>query len=805
MKSFRYIIAFIVVLLLTQPLISGEIPVHEIGTGFKSLDRFEVAVYSDTTTALSFTEIESKIDKFDITESFFRINNVANSYWFAFKLKNTTQSPIAIMTGFNEAFMNVADIYYYINDQLIHAKGGIEFPASERISFSRTPIVQVTLNPDEERMILMNVESKFAATVGIIVHSPPVFFSKAQYSSLIYWFYFGASLMMLLYNLVLLIYLKDKIYFYYVMYVAFFVLFIYLYSGFSQYLIESSFWHHALHSAVGFSVIFIVFLTRVILKTKLTQPLNDKILIGIVIILTFLSFGTVVNFDIYSVLIVVGVPIMLFLLTVGIVAVVREQPLAPFYIAAIGIYLLGLLYTALTSSGVLPFTQLSVYSILIGSFIEMTLFALILGYRVRLLQNESEAIQRRMLHLEKKNSEELRIQVKERTEKLNQAKIEAERANQAKSEFLASMSHEIRTPMNAILGYSEILNLKLKDAGLKGFVDSISSGGKHLLNLINDILDLSKIESGRQELHCESCNIKKLANEINDIFSYKAKENSVKLTVNVYSEHSPYLICDETKLRQILFNLTGNAVKFTHDGDVNINFELSYSNDKSKVDFRISVSDTGIGIPQDQIEDLFEPFVQQKNQNQKKYGGTGLGLPIAKRLTEMMDGRIWAESTAGKGSTFYVEIPNMEISSIKAEDMYQSNYKDSNIQFEKATILYAEDIASNRDIVRLFIEEQKIEFLEAENGEAALELLKKKHVDLVLMDMDMPIMNGLEAVKLIRANNDLKNIPVIALTASAMRFDKDPIIQYCDEYLNKPISRTELIKSLAEFLPHTRV
>ncbi len=383
------------------------------------------------------------------------------------------------------------------------------------------------------------------------------------------------------------------------------------------------------------------------------------------------------------------------------------------------------------------------------------------------------------------------------------AKEEAEHANLAKSEFLANMSHEIRTPMNSVMGFSELLAKQITDPIQKDYLDSIQRGGYTLLNIINDILDLSKIEAGKLEIVLESVDIKQLALEMESIFSVKLIQKNIHFELDIDPSLPKYLLLDNTRIRQILFNLIGNAIKFTHHGSVKLSVKkILEDEEKSKIDLQISVEDSGIGIPKENLSAIFDTFEQQKGQDSQKYGGTGLGLAISKRLINMMGGTINVESEVDVGSKFTIELPNIPISSIESEKM-QKTATIKNIQFEKATILIVDDIKDNRKLVSSSLLEYDLEVIEAQNGKDAIELLENIKIDLIFMDIKMPIMNGYEAAKIIKEDKRLKNIPLIALTASVMGRDLQRIKEYkFDGYLRKPVSQEDLITQIGKFLKH---
>jgi len=389
---------------------------------------------------------------------------------------------------------------------------------------------------------------------------------------------------------------------------------------------------------------------------------------------------------------------------------------------------------------------------------------------------------------------------------LEKAVEKAELANQAKSEFLANMSHEIRTPMNAIIGFCDLLKGLVNEPRPRNYVESISASGKTLLALINDILDLSKIEAGKLQLNYQPVNLRLITEEIQQIFSQKATEKNLSLLLEIEETVPTVVMFDETRLRQILFNVVGNAIKFTEAGTVKIYFRNCSSKsctvDSNKTCLRMVVEDTGIGIPPNQLDRIFDTFIQSEGQSSRKYGGTGLGLAITRRLTEMLGGKVTVESELGKGSSFSFVFPDVAVADGTFVTEVKLELDEDLNKFLPLRVLVADDVQSNRDLIRGYFEETQHSLLMAEDGLKAVQMAQEESPDVILLDLRMPKMDGYQVLEALAEKEEIQQIPVIILTASALKEDEEILKPLSSGFLRKPVSRHQLVSELKRVLPH---
>ncbi len=377
-------------------------------------------------------------------------------------------------------------------------------------------------------------------------------------------------------------------------------------------------------------------------------------------------------------------------------------------------------------------------------------------------------------------------------QQLIEAKEKAEEADNLKSAFLANMSHDLRTPINGILGFAELLREHaLAFSEREQYLDIIKSSGNQLLNLINDIIDISKIEANQLTLKEDIMCVNSLLEELHILFLKDIEEKNKKIELQLFKplkNEESEIYTDPARLQQILINLLSNAIKFTESGIIRFGYEVEEKN------IIFYVSDTGRGIKEEKIDFIFERFAQVEEEDIDRHLGTGLGLAISKGLVTLLNGNIWVESKIGEGSTFYFKIPYIQIKSQKSELQKKDNTMKYN--WEGKTVLLVEDDPVNFKYMEILLQRTNANIIMAHDGATAVKKFKsEKNIDIVLMDIQLPVLNGYEATKQIKALN--KNVTVIAQTANAMSEDREKCMNAgCDDYITKPISPDLLYKKL---------
>lgn len=466
--------------------------------------------------------------------------------------------------------------------------------------------------------------------------------------------------------------------------------------------------------------------------------------------------------------------------------------------------------------------QTKLYDLFLTAIISIGLIAFIASYIMRNYHDERELVVEQHDKILQQNEEIKKVDkelihhqenleqiVKERTQELEKANLElqiaknkAEESDRLKTAFLSNMSHEIRTPMNAIIGFSHLLkDPNMTKNNLNNYVDIITERGNQLLNIINDIIDISKIESGKISIHKSACNVDQLFDELYTMF-YNTKELTKKSHLELRYVKPDILNdiiinTDTTRLKQILTNLIDNAIKFTQAGFVEMGYSVIENNGSKKIQFY--VKDSGIGISQENKKMIFSHFRQIDESHTRLFGGTGIGLSISQNLAELLGGDLTVDSIKGEGSTFYLTLPYETVTIVKTpKEIKKLRKKD--IDWNNKTILITEDNPASFLLLKSILEKTKAQILHSSNGKDAVELCHNNpDINAVLMDIQLPVMNGYDATRKIKLKR--KDLPVIAQTAHALAEDEVKSKNAgCDDYLVKPIQREKLFAVLSKYL-----
>ena len=646
---------------------------------------------------------------------------------------------------------------------------------------TRIPYFNFSLAPGDETLIYIKTQSNSHFWLDSFVWPASKFTAHITHDFGFLSLFFGFMVAMFAYNLVLYVITKEQGYLYYVLYVG--AQFVWQASAFGFLgffdIVFDPWWHDRM-SFIGPAMCTILGAIFIIHILSLKQ--NDKksyyLILGVVLV--FIGFLIAIPFTPFKTMMelirVITIIACVLMLIVGIEQWRLGNPEGKYFTLAWSPLLISSVIFSAALMSLMEWSKWMEYVHLVGTTMEMFLLAMVLGSRINRERREREKAQHDLFEKEKEA-------------------ITARAETKAKGEFFAKMSHEIRTPMNGVLGIVELLEQSELDADQSKMVKTIHSSGKSLLTIINDLLDLSKFESGKLVLETIPVNSLALIDETITVIGSRLTDGPVVLKKHHDIDTIPEVLGDPTRICQILMNLTSNALKFTKQGSVTLNQKLT-EQFENHVRIRFEVIDTGIGISQEQQQKLFTPFVQADSSTTRQFGGTGLGLSICKELVELMDGEIGIESTPGEGTTFWFEIPFNLSTDASTSTTFEVAANEAT--FEGVTALVADDNAVNQSVMSGMLSKLKVAPTCFDNGKEALEASQSQSYDIILLDCEMPVMDGYTSSRHMREIDSLNDTPIIAVTAHS----REEALEKCkahgmDDLITKPVTIAKLREALA--------
>lgn len=782
--------AFLFYFLLT-PLYAEEVVVLvDTQVVYPLLPYVEVLEDQDRTLTIEDVQSETIGAQFVLAgEDHGGFSRVQSAYWVRFTVENRSAQNEDWMLAFLWPMIGQIELFVPNDGHFEKRQSGANFPFYEREIVHRAFIFPIQIESNTQQTIYLRLTSHGFFPLSLSFYTTHVFVEKNAEEQFVLGLFYGLILVMAGYNTFLYFSLRDTAYLYYVLFTISVGIMEATFDGFAyQYIWPQSAWWNQ-NATPAFSVLgFIAFMrfSQIFLNSQYYAPRLHRaiyIFVGYYFcsIVLQISVGGVVNYppilsDVINVMNVIGVFLFMWL---GIRCWNLGYEPARFYLIAFAIPMFIFSYVILTELGVFSLNFLSLYGIHVGMGLQVILFSLALANRINTLRGEKER--------EERTSQAAHLKV-----------LAAEEANQSKSEFLANMSHQIRTPMHAILGYAQILR---RAVGLprehRQAVETIENSGNHLLSLINEVLDLSKIEAGRMDMHRTDFDLNGLVLGVEVMFRLRSSQKGLALHMEPVDGDAVWVQGDEGKLNQVLINLVGNAVKYTQSGEVVLRVRRQ-DNDV----YLFEVLDTGPGIPKAAQSVVFEPF-QQGIEGLREGGGTGLGLVIARRLVELMGGQLDLESEPEQGTRFFF---SLNLPSAQMGETRQARQIVGLTSGQTVRALVVDDVQENRDVLCQLLLDIGVMVEQAISGKEAIEKVAQMRPDIVFMDIRMPEMDGVDATKYIREMINGGDVKVVAVSASVFAHEQERYLNAgFDGFLEKPFRVDRLYDSLAALLGVTFV
>ncbi len=844
----------------------------------------------------------------------------SRTYWFWFRFENTSVKNMNRLLEISYPIMDYVDVFLKVDNKIQHWQTGDHYEVDHRPVHHQNFVFPLKFGPQQQGDIFIRIKTSGAVQLPITLWDEIDFYKNQQIKNVIHGIFIGLFLIMILYNFFLFVSIKESSYLYYVLFACSFLVFFLSITGYGYLFLwgkQTYFQQYSVFISISVSQLSLAQFTIHFLKIPRHNSQTYWLLKSIVIInMLLLVMCTVIPYHAMIQLLMLScIYCAIVCITVSINSWSRLGSSAYLYTSAWAMMALGIVLLVLNKQGLIPSTNITEYTAPVSAALQALLLSFALGHRIQAEQISRQQAETTALNSQKEALKS-RLLANEATFESEQVRLSAEAESKAKNEFLAMMSHEIRTPLNGIMGISDLLKSSQLDDQQKRFVNTIYSSGESLLVIINDILDFSKIQAGKLDIEKIAINVFDLVDECCAIFAERACAKNIYLSAQITPAKPIYIQSDPVRLRQVILNYIGNAIKFTEHGQIELVLSIDHKNETLKIE----VSDTGIGINKESQASLFNSFSQADRSTTRKYGGTGLGLAICKKLANLMQGDSGVISEEGKGSTFWftckIEIlddetiehihlqhmnialvcpntyeeaylnkhfsqwhghvhaftleqnakepmdyllidhrlmkktdmsilcrrfkvkpdriidigdfnehstlhrpltsasifrslqsdPLKEIKKIKEIKQELDQHHDQDFPLNGSHILIAEDNKVNQMVILALLKKLGAETTLMENGQETLDtyITQPNNFDIILMDCEMPIMDGFVASENIRKyekEHQLKSIPIIALTAHAMEVHRQQAFEVgMDRFVTKPIRRQELLQAISDML-----
>lgn len=725
----------------------------------------------------------------------------SSAYWIRFTINNNHDqanewilvadyAPLDSVELFDEEQFRAA----HTNSNLGNSapkRSGDSVKFSERDLSDRSPAFHLTFEANTTRTYYMRIQSSSSIQIPLYLWSTKAFIDRRGNELLSWGIYLGALLIAAIYNFFLFLSVKDRVYIYYVLYVVSIVSFQFSVNGLaSQHLwpetpILTNYLLLFFLNSVG---VFAAFFSKTFLRMETNTPFLNKVLNALLACLY--ANAVVVLFASYYLSLIMSIAVFLagtlILISAGTQAWYVGYKPARIYLIAWITVLVGAFVYALKTLGIVPNTVLTEYAVTIGSATEIILLSIALGDRVNTEKEEKNKARKQLIHFQKQLM------------KANEDALEvSQQSDQLKREFLATMSHELRTPMNGIIGNCQLLEENLICNESQEILQSLNDSANQMMGLVNKVLNFSQLIEGKITIDQSVLHTDSIAAYIKETFSGISQSKGINFTVSVDPEVSGYYLGDKQKIQHVLHDLTENAIKFTNHGSAQVTVQLANTDhlNENQKQIMFRVKDTGVGINKKNLDMIFNMFTQGDGSFKRSYGGLGLGLAVVKKYVELLDGHISVESDIGAGTEFTLTLPLTEV--IVPESL----------EHRDAHLLIVEDNHTNQMIMKGMLKKMGHTVKIASDGLQAIHKLEEESFDLILMDCQMPVMDGFETTRKIRAGRSAyANTPIIAVTANAMAGDRERCLSCgMDDYLAKPVKKTNLGEKINLWLQTKKV